>query len=619
MSHDAGRSCVVTPLTDAKIERMVAAWRKVLMRDHEDTLALGAYNVTDIVTEAEASSRIPDLSPIELAYWQDDQAINRRGVAIDREGLDACCAIVEQAIEQYGREFHTLTGIDGPTKLQQFTGWLASHNVITNSLDDDAVEALLKRDLPPKVRRALEVRAAIASASVKKVFSMHNMLAADGRLHDLYIWAGARTGRPTGSGPQPTNLPKAGPPTLQCACCKRHHGAALGACPYCGVPLPPGRKADEWSPGAALDALAAIRTRSLAYVEHVFGPGTALQAVAGVLRGLFVAALGHILVSSDFSAIEGVVIAALANERWRLEVFASHGRIYEMSASKIMGIPFQEFLDYKARTGKHHPARQNPGKIAELGLGFGGWINAWRQFDGPGTDDEVKANILAWRDASPAIVYFWGGQKIRWDLHAMRCKLRGIEPHSIGWTQGQQWFGRPEMFGLEGAAIQAVQNPGVVYPVDRLDGTPTGVAYVTRGSVLYCTLPSGRSIAYHNPRLAPAREEWRGLSLSYEGWNSNPKNGHIGWITMNLYGGRAAENVVQAVARDIQMHAIRNCEADGRYPIVLHTYDEVVAEVPEGSGSVEELEARMMDLPAWARGWPIKATGGWMDPRYRKG
>src|SRR5574337_260290 len=571
----------------ARIERHVAAYRKVLVQDHLDTLALAEYNLTDIATEAEASARIPELSPLELAYWQDDQRINRRGVAGDIDGLNACIAIVEQALDRYGREFLSITGIEGPTKLQQFTGWLRARGVHTSSLDEDAVDALLKTELPPDARRALEIRAAVGSSSVKKVFAMRNMLASDGRLHDLYLWSGARTGRPTGMGPQPTNLPKAGPPTLQCACCKHHHGAALAQCPWSGVPLPPGRKADDWSPEAAREALAVIRTRDYARVEAVFGAGTAQQCVAGVLRSLFVAGPGCVLVSSDFSAIEGVVIAALANERWRLEVFAGHGKIYEMSAAKILGIPFQDFLDYKARTGKHHPARQSPGKIAELGLGFGGWVGAWQAFGGPGTEEEIKANIIAWRDASPAIVEFWGGQ----------FRGRGRER-------------RPELYGLEGMSIAAVSNPGVEYPVMRLDGTPTGASYLCRGDVLYCQLPSGRAIAYHRPCLSDHPDAWRGKRLTYEGWNSNAKYGPPGWMTMDLYGGRDAENVTQAVARDIQMNAIRNCEVDGRYPVVLHTYDEIVAEVPEGAGSVEELEARMMALPAWAHGWPIKAAGG---------
>jgi DNA polymerase bacteriophage-type len=171
---------------------------------------------------------------------------------------------------------------------------------------------------------------------------------------------------------------------------------------------------------------------------------------------------------------------------------------------------------------------------------------------------------------------------------------------------------------LEGGIIEALQNPEREVLVYRLNGTPTGVSYIYRGDVLYCRVPSGGILTYHSPRIQPSPDAWRGLSVSYMGWNTNPKNGPPGWIRKGLYGGRATENVVQKVARDIQMHAINNLEAAG-YPVVLHTYDEVVCEVLEGHGSIEELEAIMATLPDWAKGWPIKAAGGWRAKRYRKG
>lgn len=588
----------------AKAARMCEAWRKVLMADHEDTLALGRYNVTDIVAESHASSVIPDMTPREVEYWQDDQTINHRGVAIDVPALHACIAVIEQAHEQYNAELHALTGgvVAKASELAVLSAWLRSRGVPVGygkgSMDDEAIEGLLAlTTLPADGRRALEIRAAVGSAAVKKVFSMRNMLSEHRRLHDLYVWHGARTGRPTGSGPQPTNLPKAGPPTLRCGGCKHHHRPDAATCPWCGVPVLPGRKPREWSPEAAEDALTAILTRSLAYVEHVFGD--AMAAVCGVLRGLFIAALGHDYISSDFTAIEGVVIACIAGETWRIEAFAAGAPMYLVSAERMFGVTVAEMEAYAEANGQHHPLRHK-GKGGELGLGFGGWVNALRQFGVDGTDDELKDTVLKWRAASPAIVEFWGGQ------------FRRV-PTDDGYTKLV-----PELFGLEGRAVRAVMDPGVEYPVMRLDGTPTGISYLVRNDVLYCRLLSGRAIPYHRPRLVQAAESWRGLSLSFETNNTNPKNGPIGWIRMNTYGGRLAENVVQATARDIQMHAIRNLEA-ASYPIVLHTYDEVVAEVPLGWGSIEELEAHMTNTPAWAAGWPIKAAGGWRGPRYRKG
>ena len=591
----------ILPLWDAdqaKIEAMALAdaglkpaqITKLIDAQLADTLAYARYNDRDIVAESEVSALVPDQDPEELRVWITDQEINRRGMAVDLQSVRAACDVIDQAEAQFGDEMARLTGGIRPSEVAKLLGWLHGRGIHMDSLDEEAVTHALTWQLDEDSRRVLEIRAAAGSASVKKVRTMRNMASHAGRLHDLYTYHGARTGRPTGNDAQPTNLPRSGPHCWKCAHCGHYHNTSIGGqCPWCGTVFNRADKKHEWSPESMEDAITVLRCGSLDLLAWYFTD--ALHAVAGTLRGLFVAAPGHTLISSDFSAIEGVVIAALAGEQWRLDVFAGHGMIYEMSAAKILGLPFEDFVRHKKETGKHHPGRQMPGKVAELGLGFGGWINAWRQFGGPGTDEEVKANILAWREASPAIVHLWGGQRLNW---------------------------KPCLYGLEGAAIQAMHEPGRWHEVVRLNGTLTSVAYGKFGDVLYCRLPSGRLITYHRPRLAPADQEWRGMSLSFEGWNSNPKNGPIGWIRMSTYSGKLAENVTQATARDIQMHAIENLRRAG-YPTVMHTYDEIVAEVPVGFGSVEELERLMMSTPAWAKGWPIKAAGGWMADRYRKG
>jgi DNA polymerase len=180
-----------------------------------------------------------------------------------------------------------------------------------------------------------------------------------------------------------------------------------------------------------------------------------------------------------------------------------------------------------------------------------------------------------------------------------------------GQIRGKPWApDRWELFGLEGAAIAAVQNPGRCFAY-------RSISYGVKGDALYCRLPSGRYVTYHKPRLAPS-SRWEGqLELTFEGWNTNPKNGPMGWIRMQTFAGRLFENVVQAVARDIMAHAVVNLERAG-YPLVLRVHDELVAEVPCGFGSVEEFETIMGQLPAWAAGWPIRAAGGWRGKRYRK-
>lgn len=586
----------------------------------EDFAALYRYNDRDIEAEAEASSRCPDLTGDELEYWLIDQRINRRGVAIDKEGLEACCVLVEQCLVQYDAELRQLTGgaVERASQLERLKGWLAGQGVHIGdgpgTMDEEAIEALLAA-LPPHqiaARRALEIRQAVGSASVKKVFAMRNQLSPWGRLHDLFNYHGARTGRPTGEGPQPTNLPKAGPKVVKCVC-GRHSGARSLTCNWCGLPFPPEKKAAEWGPEAVEDVLAVVKTGSVEEVERVYGD--AMLCVSGCLRGLFVAQEGHDLIASDFSSIEGVVTACLAGEDWRVDMFATHGKAYELSVSKITGIPFAEIMAHagyedvespewwtrRARKGDHHPLRQTLGKVAELASGFGGWVNAWKRFgaDAFMNDEEIKTAILSWREASPAIVEFWGGQERR-----------------------EGWNRRPELFGLEGMAISAVLSPGQWFPVMRKDGTATGVAYLCHNDALYCWLPSGRALTYHRPRLDANTRGFGGqYALSFEGYNTNPQQGPIGWVRMNTYAGKLCENVVQATARDIQRNAKIGLERAG-YPVVLHVYDEDVVEVPHDFGSVEEVERIMGTMPGWAtykgKPWPIRAAGGWRGRRYRK-
>lgn len=587
----------------------------------EDFEALDKYNDRDIEAEAEASARCPDLTGDELEFWLADQRINRRGVAVDVESLHACAHLVEICLKRYDAELHQLTGgtVERASQLERLKGWLAGQGVYIASgpgtMDEDAIDALVKGLRPEQAlaKRALEIRQAVGSASVKKVFAMRNQLSPWGRLHDLFNYHGARTGRPTGEGPQPTNLPKAGPSVIKCVC-GRHTGAHLAACAWCGLPFPPGKKKAEWGPDAMEDVLQVIKTGDLSLVERAYAD--AMLCVSGCLRGLFWAAEGCDLIASDFSSIEGVVTACLAGEDWRVDMFATHGKAYELSVSKITGIPFAEIMahagfddverpewwKYRAdKTKPHHPLRQTLGKVAELASGFGGWVNAWKQFgaDAFMNDDEIKKAILAWRDASLAIVEFWGGQERR-----------------VGWDR------YPQLYGLEGMAIAAVLSPGQWFNVTRLDGTYSGISYICHGDALYCWLPSGRALTYRFPELAANTRNFGGqYSLSFEGYNTNPKAGPVGWIRMDTYGGKLTENVVQAVARDIQRNAIINLER-AQYPVVLHVYDEDVVEVPKGFGSIEEVERIMGTMPEWAtykgKPWPIRAAGGWRGRRYRK-
>ncbi len=553
------------------------------------------YNRTDIRSEYEVSIRVPDLPEDEQRRWFLDQQINDRGMAVDSAGISNCIAIVEQAYDRYGAEFRALTGGIEPTELKQLQGWLLARGVAMYDMTEKTIDAMVERltaesvpasgEVPPPLR-ALQIRQMLGSASVKKLYALRAQTASDGRVHGMYQMFATHHGRTGGYGPQPANL----------------------------------YKGDWHTPEEVDAALRFIALRSLAAVEAAYPELGALDVVNNCLRSLFVAAPGMRLVSSDYSAIEGVVLAALAGEQWVLDVLNTHGMLYEAQISRMTGIPFEEFVKHRIDTGgvatyapdgtllsikggKHHPLRQQ-GKLAVLSGGYASWINGWKKFGADqyyDSDAAIKAAILSYRDSVPAIVEFWGGQT--------RDKFKPSE--------------RQELYGLEGAAILAVQNPGQCYRV--------GLIQFQMGSddTLYMVLPSGRMIQYHTPRLTaatrPYASPWE-LALSYWGQNSNPEKGAPGWQQMDLYGGVLTQNATGGTARDIMMHGMENVTRLG-YPIVMHTYDEVVSEIPiiemlfpEGthSKSVEKFEAGLNDLPAYAKGWPIFARGGWHGLRYGK-
>lgn len=578
------------------------------IRPEEDPQGPDLYEYCgrDIDTQDAISALVPDLDPDELAWWQVDQRINRRGIAIDVGMVAACTRIVEDGLARYDAELREVTGgaVEAASQVQRLTAWLHTQDVHLDSLDEDHVEAALApwraAPPPPHMRaaaRALEIRATVGSAAVKKLFAMGNQVTADGRLHDLFNYHGARTGRCTGNGPQPTNLPSSGPDVARCGC-GRHFGRSKPACPWCGSDLI--RESPvEWSHAVVEDALEVLATGSLGVVEIFFD--AAFPVIAGCLRGMFTAGPGKDLVCSDYSAIEAVVLAELAGEEWRREVFRTHGKIYEAAAAKGTGIPLQEILDYpKTHGGKHHHTRK-AFKVQELALGYGGFVGSMIAFGAAEfmSEDEMKDAAIQWRKDSPAVVEFWGGQSRR----------------------GPGGVMVPERYGMEGAAINATENPDVPCVV-------RGLTWLRRGDVLYLILLSGRPIAYHRPRLAPSRRKpWESdyqyarrsheLTLSFEGWNSNPKNGPMGWQRMETHGAKLVENGDQATSRDIQRTALVAQDRAG-YAIVQHVYDENCAEVPEGWGSVEEFERIQATMAPWCADWPVRAAGGWRGKRYRK-
>lgn len=570
--------------------------------DPEDFARLEAYCDRDLDAESGASCRMDPMDPDELEFWLIDQEMNWAGLAIDRPAVRDCIAIMEQALERYGAEVKRITGGIEAGQLEALRGWLTHHGFHLPDMRAETIEGVTGSFIPlppgmpaPPGRRVLEIRELIGSASVKKLYAMENQACRDDRLRNLITHHGAITGRPTGEGPQPLNLPKAGPQLSTCDQCAKPFKPSHAYCPWCLAPRPAKLKVG-WKPEMIDHVLAIIGTRSLDTVEHFFGD--AMLCISGCIRGLFVAGPGKELMASDYTAIEAVVTAMLSKCQWRIDTFREGKPIYLVSASKLTGKTVEFYLQYQKEHDAHHPDRQ-AGKISELSNGFGGWIGAWRatevkerivsQFN----DDEVKANIIAWRDASPEIPELWGGQ-----------------------TRGLPWRDDcyPERYGFEGAAVNAIQYPGQTF-------TSNGIHFYMHGRHLKVQLLSGRKLTYREARLVKstrthARDwEW---SIYYMRHNTNPKYGAFGWVPMNTYGPKLAENIIQAIAHDIQRYGIKALRLAG-YPVRLHVYDENVAEIPIGTGSLEEFERIMSTLPPWAADWPILAQGGWRGRRYRKG
>ena len=479
-----------------------------------------AYCKRDVEVEQAIYRRLRSfpVTDFERKVWALDARINERGVRIDTGLVAAAIAQNEAFTTRRMAEMRRLTGLENPNSVAQLKDWLETAGMSADSLNKAAVLELKDKATDPTTRRVLELRQQLGKTSVTKYEAMQSAVCADGRVRGLLQYYGAgRTGRWAGRLVQFQNLPQ-------------NHLAGL----------------------ALVREL--VRERDLETLELCFD--SVPDVLSQLIRTAFVAGEGNIFHVADYSAIEARVIAYLAGEKWRMDVFRSGGDIYCSSASAMFRVPV-------VKHGVNGHLRQK-GKIAELACGYGGGVGALRAFgaDKMGlTEEEMQDIVTQWRAASPAIPRFWRD--------------------------------------AESAAVRAINNPG------RTTTVPCGVKYRRDGDALRCRLPSGRILSYWDAKLDTDG------SICFMGQNQTTRR----WEKTGTWGGKLVENIVQAYARDCLAVAMVRLAEEG-WKICFHVHDEVIVEAPIGTSweQVAEVMGRPID---WAPGLLLRGDG-YSTPFYRK-
>lgn len=505
--------------------------------DPEKWALFKTYNGQDVVAEMEIERRlsvfpVPDFVQKQ---WETDLLINARGVAVDMDFCAGALELGEIIRAQLTDEAVLLSGLQNPNSVKQLARWLSAEtgDDIT-TLCKETIKELLGRDNADHVQRMLEIRQELGKTSTKKYDAIEAAVCDDGRVRGLLQFYGAnRTGRWAGRLVQVQNLPRTYTEPLEFA--------------------------RELVKGRKLDALRIVY-------------GSPNDTLSQLIRTAFVAAPGNVLIDADFSAIEARVISWLADEEWRLEVFRTHGKIYEASASQMFGVPLE-----RIKKGNPEYSLRQRGKVAELALGYQGGVPAMRQMDtgkllADLPDEEIKDIVDKWRNTNPKIRNLW--------------------------------------YSFNDAAIRVIQNGGSLRvrcctfarECDCIRGT----------TCMTISLPSGRKLYYAEPAVGENR--WGGPSITYMGVNDKNK-----WGRIETYGGKLVENVVQAIARDCLAQAIEHLEAAG-LPVVFHIHDEVVIDTAafDTNDAMLDKVVKIMSTPIpWAEGLPLGADG-WVGAFFKK-
>lgn len=503
------------------------------------------YNGQDVVTEMEIDRRLSafPVPAFVQKQWETDLLMNARGVAADMDMVSGALVIGATVKSQLMGEARQLSGLDNPNSIKQLARWLTDatdSDAEITSVTKETVATMLKQPQPANVQRMLEIRQELGKTSTKKYDALETCIADDGRVRGLLQFYGAnRTGRWAGRLVQVQNLPRT----------YTH-------------PLPPARQL--------------VKDRNIDGLRLMYG--SINDTLSQLIRTAFVATPGNVLIDADFSAIEARVISWLAGQEWRLEVFRTHGKIYEASASQMFHVPIEN------QKGNPEYALRQRGKVAELALGYQGGVSAMRRMDTGHnlddlSDDEVKGIVDRWRETNSMIRDLWNIV----DSAAVTVITNG----------GAQ-------------TIRSETTDAVITLACELD-VITGTRYMT------ILLPSGRKLYYPSPEIGVNR--WGNPSVSYMGQNQTTKR----WERVETYGGKLVENIVQAIARDCLAIAIENLEAQGLH-VVFHIHDEVVIDTPAWADEDTMLDTvtKIMTKPIpWAQALPLNADG-WVDKFFKK-
>lgn len=504
------------------------------------------YNGQDVVTEMEIDRRLSafPVPAFVQKQWETDLQMNARGVAADMELVRGALVIGAIVKSRLMTEARQLSGLDNPNSIRQLAQWLTDatdSDAEITSVTKETIATMLKQPQPANVQRMLEIRQELGKTSTKKYDALETCIADDGRVRGLLQFYGAnRTGRWAGRLVQVQNLPRT----------YTH-------------PLPPARQL--------------VKDRNIDGLRMMYG--SINDTLSQLIRTAFVATPGNMLIDADFSAIEARVISWLAGQEWRLEVFRTHGKIYEASASQMFHVPIE-----KIKKGNPEYALRQRGKVAELALGYQGGVSAMRRMDvghnlDDLSDDEVKGIVDRWRETNSMIRDLWN-----------IVDSAAITVITYGGAQ----------------TIRSETTDAIITLACELD-VITGTRYMT------ILLPSGRKLYYPSPEIGVNR--WGNPSVSYMGQNQTTKR----WERVETYGGKLVENIVQAIARDCLAIAIENLEAQGLH-VVFHIHDEVVIDTPAWADEDTMLETvtKIMTKPIpWAQALPLNADG-WVDKFFKK-